>query len=889
MFPVKRWDGLHEALPSSYLLDSTPPLKPPPAIPRTPASAPAIPALSKVETVSGGGGRNENVAAEIAGGSVSDTKKKDASAGPDQDGAGARALQAPAPMAERADVGHVKSDAADMASPAAPGHEATDGTAARRKRRKGELRRAEEAHATISGELHDVAHAVANDKAGDELRGEGSGLAANTGFRVATGKSADEAPGTSGKEKRRKRRQEDVGGFALENASNASVQSDLLLGEDQTVEEDAERERVGGGDREGNDDDAAAAASAEAKLKCSTADAIPLPSVPNLDKRLLHALAPAGISYLFPVQATVWRELLGLPGNHPHSHAHARGEEQEVEGLRAASHDLCVCAPTGSGKTLAYALPVVQALAGRVVRRVRALVVLPTRDLAAQVKHVFDTIAPAVGLSVALINGQSSLADEATHLVLHPATPSGPLGLLSSFSYSRGLSSNDGGGGCSGADIVVATPGRLVDHLRGTEGFSLAHLQFLVVDEADRLLRQSYHDWLPLTLAAAAAVVGSAGGAATSAVHADVAMSMPLVGAMHGHGVTCGALPHPFIHGLRSDSPLSLLAVPNVERHRVIKLVCSATLTRDPSKIQRLRLHRPLFISSASHLLASAMLRHVAAGGTHPAGTTADVDAADADAEMEDGDVATLGKGGMEDEGREEEGEEEGGVRHYHLPPQLATSMLVCPRASDKPLLLAALLRQLTAGEGAGGGGTEEAGIITAGGARGAVGAVRLTLVFASSLQAAHRLFLLLSSFPPASLPFAFAEFSSRQPQRQRSAILDKFRRGEVQVLVASDAMTRGMDVEGVFNVVSYDAPVYPKTFVHRAGRTARAGRPGHCYTILRKQEVRHFKAVLAKVGCADCTQGKAPTDLMEGLREHYSAALEKLKAVVGEEERRGK
>ncbi|CAI7769024.1 unnamed protein product [Closterium sp. NIES-53] len=121
------------------------------------------------------------------------------------------------------------------------------------------------------------------------------------------------------------------------------------------------------------------------------------------------------------------------------------------------------------------------------------------------------------------------------------------------------------------------------------------------------------------------------------------------------------------------------------------------------------------------------------------------------------------------------------------------------------------------------------------------------------------------------------------------SAILDRFRRGEVQVLVASDAMTRGMDVEGVFNVVSYDAPVYPKTFVHRAGRTARAGRPGNCYTILRKQEVRHFKAVLAKVGCAECPQSKAPSHLMEGLREHYDAALERLKAVVGKEERRGK
>ena len=57
-----------------------------------------------------------------------------------------------------------------------------------------------------------------------------------------------------------------------------------------------------------------------------------------------------------------------------------------------------------------------------------------------------------------------------------------------------------------------------------------------------------------------------------------------------------------------------------------------------------------------------------------------------------------------------------------------------------------------------------------------------------------------------------------------------------MQVLIASDAMTRGMDVEGVAQVVNYDAPVYAKTYVHRCGRTARAGRPGRAFTLLRKQ-----------------------------------------------------
>lgn len=72
-----------------------------------------------------------------------------------------------------------------------------------------------------------------------------------------------------------------------------------------------------------------------------------------------------GISKLFPVQVAVWQETVG-PGNF--------------------ERDLCVNSPTGSGKTLAYALPIVQMLSTRVVKCLRALVVVPTRDLALQVR-----------------------------------------------------------------------------------------------------------------------------------------------------------------------------------------------------------------------------------------------------------------------------------------------------------------------------------------------------------------------------------------------------------------------------------------------------------------------------------------------------------------------
>jgi ATP-dependent RNA helicase DDX51/DBP6 len=87
------------------------------------------------------------------------------------------------------------------------------------------------------------------------------------------------------------------------------------------------------------------------------------------------------------------------------------------------------------------------------------------------------------------------------------------------------------------------------------------------------------------------------------------------------------------------------------------------------------------------------------------------------------------------------------------------------------------------------------------------------------------RLFVLLSAV--ASLKDAVVELSSQNSAAERAAALAAFRSGAARILVASDAMTRGMDIQSVANVVNYDAPIYAKTYVHRAGRTARAGRPG--------------------------------------------------------------
>lgn len=62
--------------------------------------------------------------------------------------------------------------------------------------------------------------------------------------------------------------------------------------------------------------------------------------------------------------------------------------------------------------------------------------------------------------------------------------------------------------------------------------------------------------------------------------------------------------------------------------------------------------------------------------------------------------------------------------------------------------------------------------------------------------------------------------------------------------------MTRGMDVEGVKNVINYDMPAFIKTYIHRAGRTARAGQSGRCFTLLRKDEVFCDQAVTIQFCC---------------------------------------
>jgi len=135
--------------------------------------------------------------------------------------------------------------------------------------------------------------------------------------------------------------------------------------------------------------------------------------------------------------------------------------------------DVWASAPTGSGKTLAFALPLVQLLQPQPGqyhsgRATRALVLVPTRELAVQIGQVLSALAWPLGLKVAVVYGGVSINPQMMGL--------------------RG-----------GADVLVATPGRLLD-LVAHNAVQLGQLKHLVLDEADRLLDAGFADELQRVL-----------------------------------------------------------------------------------------------------------------------------------------------------------------------------------------------------------------------------------------------------------------------------------------------------------------------------------------------------------------------------------------------------
>jgi len=153
----------------------------------------------------------------------------------------------------------------------------------------------------------------------------------------------------------------------------------------------------------------------------------------GVSEELTKALADQGIVSAFPIQALTIADAL-------------------------AGRDVCGKAKTGSGKTLAFGVPLLQRTMARPATepgRPRALVLVPTRELAVQVSEVFEPLAEAAGLQTVAVYGGADIERQIKKLR-------------------------------RGVDVIIATPGRLID--LGDRGeLSVADLETLVLDEADRM------------------------------------------------------------------------------------------------------------------------------------------------------------------------------------------------------------------------------------------------------------------------------------------------------------------------------------------------------------------------------------------------------------------
>ena len=123
--------------------------------------------------------------------------------------------------------------------------------------------------------------------------------------------------------------------------------------------------------------------------------------------------------------------------------------------------DVIGLAETGSGKTGAFSIPILNYLLQKPQRTVFAVILAPTRELAFQIHEVMVALGRNMGANSVCVVGGVDMASQAIALARNP-------------------------------HVVVATPGRLLDHLQNTKGFHLRQLKYLVLDEADRMLSMDF-------------------------------------------------------------------------------------------------------------------------------------------------------------------------------------------------------------------------------------------------------------------------------------------------------------------------------------------------------------------------------------------------------------
>uniref|UniRef100_A0A1I7V8R6 ATP-dependent RNA helicase n=1 Tax=Loa loa TaxID=7209 RepID=A0A1I7V8R6_LOALO len=386
--------------------------------------------------------------------------------------------------------------------------------------------------------------------------------------------------------------------------------------------------------------------------------------------------------------------------------------------------DLVISSPTGSGKTLCYVIPILNALRGcTMMGYLFALIVAPVQNLVDQIEKEFKKY-NVFNVRIASLCGSHDLNVERQHL--------------------------------ESANIAIATPGRLMEHITDLDfPVDFTHLRYLVVDEADRMSHTARIEWLN---------------------------DLEVVANYSHNCVT--------IDDLYNASFLQ-------------KILLSATLSLDVEDLHEWRLRHPrLFKAVKEDVIVTNELS----------------------------------------------------LSSVIIPTSLKIEYIICD-TKFKPL---ATYERIEGRK-----------------------SWKKILIFVNSKMASYRLTILLKMLSAGK--YQVEELSSNLFGNRRQKVLARFRKGTTRVLISSDVLSRGIDVEDIDVVINYDKPLNERLFVHRIGRTARCGKKGKAVFLISTKEVKKdFQTTLQKISFT----GKIKERNFEGAKdaeteELYKQALTKLKEAL--------
>jgi ATP-dependent RNA helicase DeaD len=122
--------------------------------------------------------------------------------------------------------------------------------------------------------------------------------------------------------------------------------------------------------------------------------------------------------------------------------------------------------------------------------------------------------------------------------------------------------------------------------------------------------------------------------------------------------------------------------------------------------------------------------------------------------------------------------------------------------------------------------------------------------------------------------------------QQHRDEVMDKFKKGKLDILVATDVAARGLDIKNVTHVINFSIPQNPESYIHRIGRTGRAGKSGIAITLVTPREYRHLR-LIEKTARTTIDKKKLPTP-KEVLKAKEKSITKEITSIISDKKHEG-